>query len=251
MYALAELHSSIRAVGTVKFPVDATIERFRTLAVHRFECQLGYMARQTDRYQTALRYATGLVREVCKLAGEARLIEDSRAQFAASGIFYAVRDHDNAALFEWLMEALSYQGVSDAIASGYMEEHGKADFKAVANGLTRTGLCPKLNSYWQFDDCGYRKTAQTCSEPTLLNRCPVPCHRLRNGRLNQTAYSLFLFCRDVAQGDLVDWLDRRLVEADGPPARDRGARLADAVVKSLTHISNGRRGDDCHRYAGP
>jgi len=31
-------------------------------------------------------------------------------------------------------------------------------------------------------------------------RCPLPRHALRNGRLNQTVYSLFLFMRDVAGG---------------------------------------------------
>jgi hypothetical protein len=35
---------------------------------------------------------------------------------------------------------------------------------------------------------------------------------LRNGRLNQTAYSLFLFIRDIADGDLVGWIDRQLAE---------------------------------------
>jgi hypothetical protein len=38
----------------------------------------------------------------------------------------------------------------------------------------------------------------------------IPTHRLRNGRLNQTAYSLFLFIRDVAGSDLVGWIDARL-----------------------------------------
>ena len=38
-----------------------------------------------------------------------------------------------------------------------------------------------------------------------LPTCPLPLHPLRNGRLNQTAYSLFLFCRDVAEGELTRW----------------------------------------------
>ena len=62
--------------------------------------------------------------------------------------------------------------------------------------------CPKLNCYWQFNDCGYRKLAWTCNEPNHLPACPLPLYPLRNGRLNQTAYSLFLFIRDLAGGDL-------------------------------------------------
>jgi hypothetical protein len=42
----------------------------------------------------------------------------------------------------------------------------------------------------------------------------LPKHPLRNGRLNQTAYSLFLFIRDIADGDLVAWIDRQLAEPD-------------------------------------
>jgi hypothetical protein len=34
--------------------------------------------------------------------------------------------------------------------------------------------------------------------------------RLRNGRLNVTAWSLFLFIKDVADGDLVKWLGQRI-----------------------------------------
>jgi hypothetical protein len=41
---------------------------------------------------------------------------------------------------------------------------------------------------------------------------------LRNGRLNQTAYSLFLFVRDVANGDLVQWIDDQLSACQGTTA---------------------------------
>ena len=48
---------------------------------------------------------------------------------------------------------------------------------------------------------------------------PARClqHQFRNGNLNQLAYSLFLFIRDVAGGDLVGWIDGRLAEADHGP----------------------------------
>jgi hypothetical protein len=40
--------------------------------------------------------------------------------------------------------------------------------------------------------------------------CPLPRLPLRNGHLSQMAYSLFLFIRDVADGDLVGWIDAQL-----------------------------------------
>ena len=56
---------------------------------------------------------------------------------------------------------------------------------------------------------------QTCAEPDQFGNCPLPRHPLRNGRLNQTAYSLFLFIRDIAGGDIVGWIDQQLADHAG------------------------------------
>jgi hypothetical protein len=77
-------------------------------------------------------------------------------------------------------------------------------------GIRGDPPCPLLRSHWEFDGCRYDKTSFTCSEPDLISHCPLPRHRLRNGRLNQMAYSLYLFVRDVAAGDLVGWIDQRM-----------------------------------------
>jgi hypothetical protein len=49
---------------------------------------------------------------------------------------------------------------------------------------------------------GKRRLVTAHAEPDHFPACPLPTHDLRNGRLNQAAYSLFLFMRDVANGDL-------------------------------------------------
>ena len=77
-------------------------------------------------------------------------------------------------------------------------------------GLDPVPPCPLLQTYWHFDGCRYDKGSFSCSEPDHLDTCPVPRHRLRNGRLNQMAYSFFLFVRDIAEGDLIGWIDDRL-----------------------------------------
>jgi hypothetical protein len=59
---------------------------------------------------------------------------------------------------------------------------------------------------------------------------------LRNGRLNQTAYSLYLFIRDVAGGDLVGWIDRHLKIAARSPAPERLASMRAAVIHPLREI---------------
>jgi len=94
---------------------------------------------------------------------------------------------------------------------------------AIAAALADQHSCPKLGSYWRFYDCGYRKIDCTCNEPEHFSGCPLPLHPLRKGGLNQSGYSLFLFIRDLADGDLVAWIDRQLAAADDPTDPDRSS----------------------------
>ena len=186
--------------------------------------------------QDGLSYATALIRQICSLAGEPTLIEDSRAEFAYIGLLEAIQRHDDGAIFDWLIEAVSYQGVSDAVAATYMEEHGCVSAADIRRAIAKQPSCPKLTSYWHFDGCGYQKGKGTCNEPRHLAQCPLPRHDLRHGGLNQAAYSLYLFMRDVADGDFIAWLDQRLEQADRPTARDRVQRLARAVLEPLNGV---------------
>jgi hypothetical protein len=184
----------------------------------------------------ALDHATGLVLRVCHLAGSASFVDDAREALVAEGVHVAVRTRNTAALFDWLVSILSYQGISDQVAFDYMERHGRATWQVIASDLRRAPSCPKLESYWQFHDCRYNKTRYTCAEPDHLPGCPLPNHWLRNGRLNQTAYALYLFIRDVAGGDLVGWIDRRLNTAAKHPGPDRLAPMRTAVLDPLKEV---------------
>jgi hypothetical protein len=161
-----------------------------------------------------LAYAVKLVHATCCLAGSPSYLDDIRADLHDCGISRAVRDHDTPVLFDWLVEALSFQGISDAVAAGYMDQHGSVCWAEIAEALSRNPSCPKLGGYWRFYSCRYRKGSETCSEPGRIDACPLPRHPLRNGRLNQMAYSLFLFMRDVAENDFVGWIDRQLGAVD-------------------------------------
>jgi hypothetical protein len=184
----------------------------------------------------ALDHATRLILRVCQLAGSASFVADARESLEAEGVHAAVRTRNTAALFDWLVSILSYQGISDQVASDYMERHGLATWHAVENDLRRRPSCPKLRSYWQFHDCRYNKTRYTCAEPDHLPGCPLPNHWLRNGRLNQTAYALHLFIRDIADGDLVGWIDRRLNTAAKQPGPNRLARMRAALIAPLKEV---------------
>jgi hypothetical protein len=59
---------------------------------------------------------------------------------------------------------------------------------------------------------------------------------LRTGRLNQTAYALYLFIRDIAGGDLIGWIDQRLQAANTQMGPDRLARMRAALIEPLREI---------------
>jgi hypothetical protein len=179
-----------------------------------------------------LDHATRLIFQVCRLVGPTAILDDARE---SDEVTSAIRDRNTAVLFDWLVAALSYQGISDQVAADYMDRHGLATWQAIERDLGRAPSCPKLRSYWHFCDCRYNKSRYTCAEPDHLPRCPLPNYWLRNGRLNQTAYSLHLFIRDIAGGDLVGWIDRRLNTAR-QPGPDRLARMRAAVVEPLKEV---------------
>jgi hypothetical protein len=183
-----------------------------------------------------LAYAVKSVHATRCLAGSASYLADLRADL--HGVIRAVREHDTPALFDWLMEILSFQGISDAVALGYMAQHGSARWADIAEALSRSPSCSKLGGYWRFYDCRYHKGSNTCSELSHIDGCPLPRHPLRNGHLNQMAYSLFLFMRDVADDDFVGWIDGQLAAANSP-SPDRLAALREAIIGPL---SNGRCG---------
>jgi hypothetical protein len=147
----------------------------------------------------------------------------------------AVANRNTPKIFDWLLSAFSYQGISDQVARAYIRKHGNAAWSDIEGGLDAAQLpppCPLLRTYWHFDGCRYDKGSFSCSQPDHIDACPLPRHRLRNGRLNQTAYSFFLFVRDIAKGDLIGWIDDRLSDlpsasggANADFARERQERL--------------------------
>jgi hypothetical protein len=185
---------------------------------------------------SALDHAVRIIHAICGLAGSPSLIDDIRADLTADKVRGGIRHHDTAAVFDWLLAALSYQGIADQVAADYMAKHGRAAWRDIDQKLGRGVSCPKLKSYWHFHGCRYGKASATCAEPDHITGCPLPSHDLRNGHLNQTAYSLFLFIRDLADGDLIGWIDAQLAAADGPPGPARLSRMAAALIEPLREI---------------
>lgn len=194
----------------------------------RVQPLVGETGSETD----ALDYAVRLVHQVCCFAGSFDLVADFRDQALCA----AVERHDGAALFDRLMRDFSFQGISDQIAINYMHRHGQATWRLIGTNLAKGPTCPKLESYWAFHACRYEKTSRTCAEPDHIAACPLPTHRLRNGHLNQIAYGLYLFIRDVAGGDLVGWIDGQLDRANDRVAADRAIEPTAALIEPLRNI---------------
>jgi hypothetical protein len=189
-----------------------------------------------NRQDSAINHAVRLIHAVCGLAGSATWIDDIRADLRADKVQAAIRHRNTAVVFDWLMAALSYQGISDQVTHDYMEKHGRAEWHDIDQKLGQAVSCPKLKSYWHFHGCRYEKVSRTCAEPDHIGGCPLPSHDLRNGHLNQAAYSLFLFIRDLADGDLIGWIDQQLQAANCPPGPDRLARMRASLIEPLREV---------------
>jgi hypothetical protein len=192
--------------------------------------------RSPAKTDAALVHARSLILRVCHIAGTAAFIDEAGLGSEGKHLRKAIRSRNTAALFDRLVAALSYQGISDEVAKNFMDRHGLASWHVIESALRRLPSCPKLRSYWHFCDCRYNKSRFTCAEPTHLDDCPLPRTWLRNGRLNQTAYSLYLFIRDVGDGDLAGWIEQRLQAADKPSGPDRLARMRAALIDPLREI---------------
>ena len=68
----------------------------------------------------AIDHAVRLIHAVCGLAGSPMLIDEIRADLRAEKVRAAIRHHNTAAVFDWLMAGLSYQGISNQVAYDYI-----------------------------------------------------------------------------------------------------------------------------------
>jgi hypothetical protein len=149
----------------------------------------------------------------------------------------AIKGNDSKAIFNILMEQFSYQGISDRVAKSYRDKHGNVSYQDVTEALSkREPPCPKMRSFNTFKNCGYQKNKHTCNRPDFYNDCPLPKHPLRNGRLNQAAYSFYLFLKDECEGDLVAFIDNYLECHNGDTNNADIEKLRDKLVEKLSEV---------------
>jgi len=160
-----------------------------------------------------------------------------RADSASNGILIAVRRRNTGWIFDHLIGVSQFQGISDRNASSFIVKHGLVSFEDIEVALRSAPTCPRLEAYWTFSDCRYRKAEHACSEPLHIGACTLPQHPTRKGSLIRAAYALFLFIRDVCDGDFVGWIDQRLAAADpGIGAPNRAVQMGAALLDPLRNI---------------
>ena len=88
-----------------------------------------------------IEYATRIVEQVCNLAGPLDYITRCRAEMQRHGL--SARNSPSVAdLYDWLIDIVSYQGISDQAAAGFIREHGQANSLRRISGLS--GISPAL-----------------------------------------------------------------------------------------------------------
>src|SRR3974390_836965 len=83
----------------------------------------------------AIDHAVRLIHTVCCLAGVPTLVDDLRRDLRREKVLGGIKQADTAPVFDWLMAALSYQGIADQVAADYMAAHGRATWHDLAANL--------------------------------------------------------------------------------------------------------------------
>lgn len=165
-----------------------------------------------------------------------KYLDDLRQRLADEGTASAVRRRDSAALFDWIVRLLARQGISNQAAEAFLARKGSPTLEQIAGLMSSEARCPRLQSYWHFEDCGYRRSTGTCNTPHHLVGCPVAAIPARKGTLAEAAVALWLFIRDICDSDLIGWIDRRLAAADAGGGAGRAAAMRSAILTPLTDI---------------
>src|SRR4051794_25800286 len=106
-----------------------------------------------------------LLDSLYRLAAQTSYFTGLHQRLSEWGVIEAVQAHDTPALFGWLVETFSYQGISDAAALTYMDQHGRARWGDVEQALQNHPSCPKLASHWHFHRCDCVRSRGSCAEP--------------------------------------------------------------------------------------
>jgi hypothetical protein len=141
-----------------------------------------------------------------KLFVDIYLTDSPEVEAIVDQMIHAKLHHKSIRLYQYLVEAFILSGGGDQSNQGY---YAKQKYKPTFNRVKRAlkaAHCPKLAGFEAFQGCGYRKTTRKCNDPAFLRSCPLPSFDMKRGALNQMAFSLYFFLRDVAVRDFYTYV---------------------------------------------
>jgi hypothetical protein len=144
--------------------------------------------------------------------------------------------HKSIKLYQYLLESFLLAGGGDQSNHGYyLKQQRKPSFNRVKQAL-KAATCPKLATFQTFKGCGYQKTKPRCREPAFLSTCPLPTFDMKRGSLNQMAFSLYFFLRDVAGRDFYAYVTEHFGQTQ--PSGGAINELLQGFIKKVTTIAN-------------
>jgi len=111
-------------------------------------------------------------------------LEDIRGEIHRAGIDRAIARRDTAVIFDWLLTAFSYQGVSDQVARTYMRRNGGQRGQGLSAAFEAAPACARLRSYCTMRAADTTKAVSAvqipiksqlpCAAPSPAQRSPEP-----------------------------------------------------------------------------
>jgi hypothetical protein len=136
-------------------------------------------------------YAVSLVHSVCCLAGDPEFLQN-RGTGGKNSLTAAVERHDTARLFDWLVEALSYQGIADRIAHDYMQRQAGRAGPASRRALLVIRLARSSTAIGSSNGAVFKKVPRPAPSPRTSP--PVPCQPCRCATVISIKWPTACFC---------------------------------------------------------
>ncbi len=124
--------------------------------------------RSPAKNDAALTHARSLILRVCHLAGTAAFIDEAGLGPEGKDLRKAIRSRNTAALFDHLVAALSYQGISDEVAKNFMDRHGLASWHVIESALEQAAKLPEAQKLLALSRLPVQQ------EPVHLRRAQPP-----------------------------------------------------------------------------
>ena len=194
------------------------------------------MTRQKQASKRSIEIVKEIIRAQQKLFVDPYLTDSTEIEAILHQMMHGKPQHKSIKLYQYFLEAFLHSGGGDrSNLNYYHNQKYKPTFNRVKHAL-QAAQCPKLASFETFRGCGYRKTTNNCAEPAFLKSCPLPRFDMKRGPLNEMAFSLYFFLRDVCRRDFYTFVTQHFGEGElsGGAINER----LQAFIGKVTTIAN-------------